>query len=815
MVDVMTPYQEASRLLSLIEEDLSDRYQYAEQSGRWDPELEVWSHPKVESLMATSGPVRVACVIELVRRRDTMPGAFELLPVLLRKQLALSADDLEEVLNLLHDESTSANSAAWIADRLISHIERSYRELESHDQARIKPLARALARARSGWSFADQLHRLILERDEIPFVLLGGLSSFAEPIREVFETSNESAIARSEMLGLLMSWPRKARTTHAWRLKAEGVYRQLKEPETLAMALLDAALLGVADLACSLSDQADLSSGKAESLLRGVVAIAGVTGEDPAPQRLRQLAIKCLAISNSYGCEFGLPIANACVAAMAEAGGGSAVTELLALERSVRHGTVLRQIRTAIEKLAAARGLTRDELLELAVEAHGLDRDGTRQIPLSRGAAVIATDGRSVLLGWRDDTGVSRKTFPADVKASDADLLTALRSDVKAIRTTLAGERNRFDELIRADRVWRYEEWRARYRDHPVTGRLVSSVIWRFRIPDAPVSLEVIGMPTDNGGVLNASGQHCSIPSDAEVRLWHPIDAAPDDLRAWRRYLVDQQIPQPIKQAFREVYVPTPAEHQTQVYSHRFAGHVFGQVRARALLKGRGWKPVPVAWWDDGIDHGFASRVLPRWGISAEFFFDPILDIHPDSGDLYPYCASDQVRFVGDDDTPLELADVPPLAFTEVMRDIDLVIGVTSIGADPAWLDRDEGPRFERYWNGYGFGELGPSAQIRQEVLASLLPRLAIADRCRLDGRFLVVRGDLRTYRIHLGSGNILMSPNDQYLCIVSTQDRQAEQVFLPFDDDALLSLILSKAFLLANDTTIADPSIRQQIHVE
>jgi hypothetical protein len=28
-----------------------------------------------------------------------------------------------------------------------------------------------------------------------------------------------------------------------------------------------------------------------------------------------------------------------------------------------------------------------------------------------------------------------------------------------------------------------------------------------------------------------------------------------------------------------------------------------------------------------------------------------------------------------------------------------------------------------------------------------------------------VVKGELRTYRIHLGSGNILMEPNDQYLC--------------------------------------------------
>ena len=97
-------------------------------------------------------------------------------------------------------------------------------------------------------------------------------------------------------------------------------------------------------------------------------------------------------------------------------------------------------------------------------------------------------------------------------------------------------------------------------------------------------------------------------------------------------------------------------------------------------------------------------------------------------------------------------------------------------------------------------------------MLAELLPRLAIADRCDLAERYLTVRGDLRTYRIHLGSGNILMEPNDQYLCIVAARDSRADRVFLPFDDDQVLSLVLSKAFLLADDAAIDDPTIVAQI---
>jgi hypothetical protein len=74
------------------------------------------------------------------------------------------------------------------------------------------------------------------------------------------------------------------------------------------------------------------------------------------------------------------------------------------------------------------------------------------------------------------------------------------------------------------------------------------------------------------------------------------------------------------------------------------------------------------------------------------------------------------------------------------------------------------------------------------------------------------VEGDHRTYKIHLGSANILMEPNDQYLCIVPDSSKTRSDLFLPFEGDATLSIILSKAFLLASDSTITDPTITRQI---
>ena len=113
------------------------------------------------------------------------------------------------------------------------------------------------------------------------------------------------------------------------------------------------------------------------------------------------------------------------------------------------------------------------------------------------------------------------------------------------------------------------------------------------------------------------------------------------------------------------------------------------------------------------------------------------------------------------------------------------------------------------YWNQYSFGDLSATGQTRKAVLERLIPRLKIAARCTFRDRFLVVRGDLRTYKIHLGSGNILMEPIDQYLCIVpnrgASEPADGSAVFLPFEGDNTLSIVLSKALLLADDTKIKD----------
>jgi hypothetical protein len=804
--------QDADALVSAAIRVLEDR--------SWMPERELRQLAEVRAITEAEDDVRRACILGTVRRLDSYYCVM-LLSVIGRKRVELTAADIRAVLTSPRppDGDPSEHLPRWWWTQSVRilgrQLEHAYSSLSEEDKSRVRALFDRAVEEIGDPPTVTRFRMLTGAAYAMRFELIDASDDVGPRLRTALEESSEPYEVRTALLDLLVSFPTSGRPAKKWQTEAVRVVGLLDRPSALVGALLDAALEAtdteeIHDHGGETYTWVRYVGAGNEAVLCAVTTLAGIVGDATLLPQLRRLALKSVTvIGGEYGNPRSLRLANACAQAIADVGAPSSITELLALERGVRHGTLLRQIRKAIDGLAADQGLTRDELLERAVESHGLDADGTRRVGLSRGSALVETDGRSATLAYVDEVGTRRKSVPASVKETDADAIAAVREELKAIRKTIAGERNRLDGLMSGGRRWTTEEWRSLYLDHPITGRLTRALVWGFRSDGE----ELLAIPQDASTGTTSSGEEVALPDDGEVRLWHPVDSTADDVHAWRMLLLERLVVQPVKQAFRELYVLTPAEQETRVYSNRFAGHVFRQVQARALMKGRSWKPVAVAWWDDGIDHGVARRTFDPFGIRVEFFFDPILDEEPSGGDLWPYCTSDQVRFFdAERDDPMELGDVPRLVFTEAMRDVDLFVGVTSIGADPEWLDRGEGRRFETYWQSYSFGTLTAAGEIRRAVLEQLLPRLAIADRCELEERYLKVRGDLRTYRIHLGSGNILMSPNDQYLCIVAARDGRAEKIFLPFDDDPVLSLVLSKAFMLSNDRAIEDKTITRQI---
>jgi hypothetical protein len=312
-----------------------------------------------------------------------------------------------------------------------------------------------------------------------------------------------------------------------------------------------------------------------------------------------------------------------------------------------------------------------------------------------------------------------------------------------------------------------------------------------------------------NGKLVDVSGKPVATDDNTRVRLWHPMQSNASDVLAWRKRLSALGVTQPFKQAHREVYVLTDAERDTRIYSNRFAAHIVDQHRFRALCQTRGWNCPAYGGWDPG--NGRPLRRLPELGQQVEFWVEPVEASMDHETFRVEHLSTDQVRFVTAGGDPIPLAEIDPVVFSEMMRDADLFVGVAGIGSDPTWPDRAD-EHFPGYWERMAFGELTEPGKMRHAVLTDIIPGLAIASQLRLEDRYLVVTGKLRNYRIHLGSGNIQMEPNSQYLCIVQDRQNAGGRVRLPFEGDTTLSIILSKAFMLADDDQIKDASIRSQI---
>ncbi|WP_030683085.1 DUF4132 domain-containing protein [Streptomyces cellulosae] len=519
-------------------------------------------------------------------------------------------------------------------------------------------------------------------------------------------------------------------------------------------------------------------------------------------------------------------VANAGVVALARVDSEAALAELARLATRVTYKNTVKLLDTALEARATALGLSRQEIEELAVPAYGLTDVGRVEHRFGEVTATVEVHGTKTLLSWRNAAGKAVRGVPAAVRRDHADELKELKAAAKDIDKMLSAQSERLDRQFLARRTWSYATWRERYLDHPLVATLARRLLWT-----------VDGTTTGFADGALRTLSDTPVTGGDEVRLWHPVGHEPAEIVAWRDWLERHQITQPFKQAHREVYLLTDAERATATYSNRFAAHVLRQHQFHSLAAVRGWRNKLRLSVDDVAPP--ATRALPQWGLRAEYWIEGDGEEYgvdtTDSGS-YLRLRTDQVRFYpidapensahcygggysmwlrdgADPVDPLPLETIPPLVLSEVLRDVDLFVGVASVGNDPTWQDGGPDGRFQEYWTSYGFGELSQSAETRRALLERLIPRLAIADRCTLRGRFLHVKGERHTYKIHLGSGNILMTPNDQYLCIVPKSNPSAPQAgYLPYEGDRMLAVILSKAMMLAEDTQITDPSILSQL---
>ena len=485
------------------------------------------------------------------------------------------------------------------------------------------------------------------------------------------------------------------------------------------------------------------------------------------------------------------------------------------------------RIDAKLNEAAQKAGIGRAELDEVTVPTHGLDGTGARRVSFGQGDAILRLNGNGAVLEWFNEAGKPLKS-PSFAQRSQKDRLNAVQADQKELDADFGVQVRRIQQLYLEHRHWPADLWRQRYLDHPLMGALARRLVWWV---DAPDGRSVAAMADEAGTqLLDVGGQRVAL-GNASIRLWHPMEAEVAAVEAWRSRLEDLQLTQPFAQVWREVYALTDAERATGTYTNRWAAHILKQHQTMALARLNGWRVTHRMWVDTPNDEPW-HLLIPAHGLVADYW------VHGTGGDdpqvtgsaAYSYVSTDRVQFhriaEGAADSaagpnrgaPVLLTDVPPVVFSEVMRHTDLFTAVASIAADPQWMDEGRDAAHpnqwarhaDEYWRNTNAAALVESGKRRRAMLERIVPRLKIADQLLLGDRHLVVQGTRHTYEIHLGSG--ACSRSGRHICIVPKSAAEGDKIWLPFEGDRTLSIIISKAVLLAADDKITDPVILRQL---
>jgi hypothetical protein len=499
---------------------------------------------------------------------------------------------------------------------------------------------------------------------------------------------------------------------------------------------------------------------------------------DRAPDMLGEVGVRLGTSGKRDNQARDTAIANTCAALLGEMDGDEAIASLARMLTRVRNKPVRKQVEKALAGAAARAATSVDELVDRSLPTFGLDADGRRAFEHATWSAEIEveSDGR-VSVSWIDGDAEPRDEAPRSLRDRAPGEVADVADVVDDIRTTLADERCRLEQLMGDERGWPMVGWRHRFLEHPLGRVHARRVIWRFGGPTGTSD----AMAPD-GDLIDMAGEPIPTPSDeATVEIWHPVEASDEAVEAWRDFIVARRVTQPFKQAYRETYRVDVRSGPDAVLDSRFADRPLAYDQMRALMGARGWTAQMLGPFDQG-DRSIAFRDFARAGLRAELVHVPAG--LGDPRERVDYARSGTVRFtVSDEDrrSPVLLAQVAPRLISEVLRDVDLFTSVPELMRKPSSSTDAEG---------------SPSVATRADALRRLMRSRPYGKQASVLGLWLRIEGAGGAWAISLATGATVKLPDEEEVDVAVPGS--VDVGYVPFDDEVLRK-VLSTAEVLAS----------------
>lgn len=548
--------------------------------------------------------------------------------------------------------------------------------------------------------------------------------------------------------------------------------------------------------------------------LKELLWACGEYKDEALAASLYKLALACFRKAQRNGSRQPR-LGHACLETLAKMGVPHGLAHLSELKQRVRYGSAQKLIDKQLQEIARNAQIPLEDLEEIAIPTHDLLHAGYRDTLLGHFTARIRiSEDLHTEMSWLRPDGQPQKSVPAQVKRQFPERLAKLQTEHKELQNTLIAQRDRMEHLMVNGKTWAFPVWKERYLDHPLLNQITRSLVWEF----SHQGTSRTGTWYKNN-LVDLGTRPMHIHPNTTVRVWHPAEAPVAEVSMWKNWLHIHQTRQPFKQIQRKVWTPNDEDLNTLTYTNRYAARFLKQHQLAALCQQRGWKYHLQGVFFDKRD--VPSVLFPSQNIKARFHVNPVADkeLIADSR-ICLFVSSGSVSFSQlhnhAQETPVPIHDLPPRLFSEVMRDIALFVEITDQGEDPTWFDHHLPSVRSLEDRRRAFGTLDDHGIQRRTLLQRIIPNLHIASKCQIKEHFLHIDGQRASYKIHLGSGHVLLNPSGQILPLMPDRDKvlahQMHRPSLSFDQDRILSLILSKALLLANDQNITDPGLLKRL---
>jgi hypothetical protein len=383
----------------------------------------------------------------------------------------------------------------------------------------------------------------------------------------------------------------------------------------------------------------------------------------------------------------------------------------------------------------------------------------------------IADDGTPDLRVSKNEK--TQKTLPKEL--AKEPYVAELKEAAKQLRDQKRRARSSFEMAMVS---------RAGFGAAEITGLLEHPVLRGMISLLAFTAGERLGFPTLSGhglALVGPSGESQAIGGGDVLQIAHPRDfVAMGCWSAYQQHLFHNKIVQPFKQVFREYYPITEDERAAVNISHRYAGNQIQPKRAAALFRAKGW----TVGYEEGLQRVWhKENIIVRMYALADWFSPA--DIEAPTLEAIQFFSRDKYKL-------LSLADIPPVIFSETMRDVDLAVSVAHAGGvDPEASHS--------------------TVEMRVAIARELLALLQVGN-VAFQSAHAQIQGSMGEYSVHMGSGVVHQSGRGM-IAVLPIHSQSRGRFFLPFaDDDPKTAEVLSKILLFADDKKIKDPGILAQI---